>query len=130
VCCASCSGSAGLNPVKGKVLYKDQPLKGAVVTFHPKGVTDLHTVRPVGLTDEDGVFTLTTGQDEGAAAGEYVVTFICSEELSPKLGKGEISTAPPQTRDRFQGAYSNAEKSTFRVEIKKGSNQLEPFNLK
>jgi hypothetical protein len=129
-CCASCSGGGGLNPVKGKVLYKDQPLKGAVVTFHPKGTTDVYTVRPVGLTGEDGTFTLTTGRDDGAPAGEYVVTFICSEEITARPGKGAISTAAPETRDRFDGAFANAERSIFRVEIKKGPNELEPFHLK
>jgi hypothetical protein len=130
LCCSACSGSKGLNTVQGKVFYKDQPLKGAVVTFHPKGVTDLTTIRPVGLTSEDGSFTLSTGKDEGAPAGEYVVTFICSEEVGSKGGKREFSTAPPQTQDRLQGAYSNADLSAFTVEIKKGANQLEPFRLK
>jgi hypothetical protein len=127
---SGCGSGSGLYPVQGKVLYKDQPLKGAVVTFHPKGPTDLSTVRPVGLTGEDGFFTLTTGRDEGALAGEYIVTFICSEEVQPTGGKPEISTAPPQTRDRLQGAYANPENSEFHVEVKAGANRLEPFQLK
>jgi hypothetical protein len=111
-------------------MYRDQPLKGAVVTFHPKGSDDLATVRPVGLTGDDGTFTLATGRDDGAPAGEYVVTFICSEEVGTKDGKKEISTALPQTRDKFDGAYSNRETSRFTVEVKSGQNQLEPFQLK
>ena len=127
--CLSCSGNAGPNPVQGKVLYKDQPLKGVLVTFHPKAGADLTTHLPVGLTKDDGTFTLTTGQNEGAPAGEYVVTFLCSEEVETK-GKKALSTAPPETQDRFQGAYANRATSTFLVEIKKGANQLEPFRLK
>jgi len=126
--CLSCSRGGGLNPVHGKVLYKNQPLQGALVTLHPRGVNDITTVRPVGLTKEDGTFTVTTGQKEGAPAGEYVVTFICSEKVAPK-DKKTISTEPQQTRDRFQGTYANRETSKFRVEIKTGVNQLEPFNL-
>jgi hypothetical protein len=125
----SCSGSGGkLNPVEGKVLYKDKPLKGAVLTFHPKGANDVTTVRPVGMTREDGTFTLTTGQKEGAPAGEYVVTLLCPEEVNPS--KKSFSTKAPETQDRFQGAYAKPETSTFKVEIKKGTNQLEPFRLK
>jgi len=124
---SGCGG--GLNPVQGTVLYKNQPLKGAVVTFHPKGVNEITAVRPVGLTDEDGTFRLTTGQKEGAPAGEYIVTVICSEEVGPR-DKKVISTAPPETRDRLQGAYANAAKSEFKAEIKNGVNQLEPFHLK
>jgi hypothetical protein len=127
--CGCGSGSA-LNPVKGKVTFKNEPLKGAVVTFHPKGATDVKTIRPVGLTDEKGEFTLTSGQKEGAMAGEYVVTIICSEEVTPKGGKKVISTGPPETRDRLQGAYAEHTKSTLNVEVKPGPNQLEPFVLK
>jgi hypothetical protein len=72
---------------------------------------------------------LTTGQKEGAPAGEYVVTVICSEEVGPR-DKKVISTAPPETRDRLQGAYTNAAKSELKAEIKNGVNQLEPFHLK
>ena len=127
--CLSCSsGSAGLNPVQGKVLHKDQPIKGVLVSFHPKAA-DLTTHLPVGLTREDGTFVLTTGPTEGAPAGEYVVTFLCPEEVEAK-GKKALSTAAPETQDRFRGAYADRATSTFRVEVKKGANQLEPFRLK
>jgi hypothetical protein len=129
-CCLSCSGGSGLNPVQGTVLYKDQPLKGAVVTFHPKGADDITAIRPVGLTKEDGTFTVTTGQNEGAPAGEYIVTFICSEVVGIKGDKQAFSTAPPETQDMFQGAFADRQTSSFKVEIKKGPNQLEPFQLK
>jgi hypothetical protein len=128
--CLACSGGGGLNPVQGTVLYKDQPLKSAVVTFHPKGGADMKTVLPVGLTREDGTFTVTTGSKEGAPAGEYDVTLICSEEVSPKSKKAISTEALPETRDRFQGAYANPATSKLHVEIKKGVNQLEPFQLK
>jgi hypothetical protein len=128
VFCLACSGGgARLNPVHGKVLYKNQPLKGALVTFHPKGANDVTTVRPVGLTGEDGTFTVTTGQKEGAPAGEYVVTLICSEEVAPKGGR--MSTKGPETQDRFHGTYANRETSKFKVDVKAGVNQLEPFDL-
>jgi hypothetical protein len=123
--CLSCSGGSALNPVHGKVLYKNQPLKGALVTFHPKGPTDINTVRPVGLTGEDGTFNVTTANKEGAPAGEYVVTLICSEQVKKKA----VGTEPPETRDRFGGTYARQDASKIKVEIKKGVNQLEPFNL-
>jgi hypothetical protein len=128
--CVSCSGgSSTLHPVKGSVIYKNEPLKGAVVTFHPKGDDDVRTVRPVGLTGDDGSFSLSTGDQPGAKAGTYVVTIICSEVVKPK-GKAEMSTAAPDTRDRLEGAYANRAASKIEVEIKSGPNQLEPFRLK
>ncbi len=128
LCGASCSGGEALNPVHGKVLYQNGPLSGALVTFHPQGMADITVTPPVGLTGPDGVFTLTTGKKEGAAAGNYVITVICSETL-PADDKS-ISTGGPETRDRLQGAYANRATSKITVEIKKGINQLEPFDLK
>jgi hypothetical protein len=125
----SCSKSTeSLNPVEGKVLFKNQPLAGALVTFHPKGKTDMTTIPSVGLTKEDGTFTVTTGEKAGAPAGEYVVTIICSEPVKSK--PGVISTGPVETQDRLQGAYAERETSKITVEIKKGTNQLEAFDLK
>lgn len=125
LCCLGCSGS-GLNPVQGKVLYNDQPAKGALVTFHPKGADDVNVIRPTGFTKSDGTFTLTTGKEAGAPAGEYVVTIIWPEEVKSK----GISMAPPDSQDRLNGAYANQKTSTLKVEIRKGTNQLDPFNLK
>jgi 5-hydroxyisourate hydrolase-like protein (transthyretin family) len=130
--CLSCSGGVALNPVHGQVLYKNQPIEGVVVTFHPKR-TDMHTLLPVGQTQEDGTFTMTTGKNAGALAGEYIVTFTCPQEAEEKGQKGKPKKMVMQRfnlEDRFKGAYGNEAKSTFKVEIKKGKNQLEPFSLK
>jgi hypothetical protein len=130
VACASCSKGDVLNPVQGKILdTKGQPLEGAVVTFHPKGAAkSIKLVLPVGRSGADGTFTLTTGDKEGAPAGEYTVTVICPEEK--KLPKGKISTAPPESKDRFEGAYANPGSSRLQAQVKAGPNQLEPFQLK
>jgi hypothetical protein len=130
LCGLSCSGSdrAELNPVQGKVLHKNQPLRGALVTFHPKDGKDLTVTPPTGLTGEDGTFSLTTGQKAGAPAGEYVVTVICSEV--PAGAKKGISTGGAETQDRLQGAYADRATSKIPVTVKKGVNQLEPFDLK
>jgi hypothetical protein len=128
LCGLSCSGQVSLNPVQGKVLFKQEPLKGALVTFHPKGSDELTALRPTGLTKDDGSFTLTTGQQDGAPAGEYVITIICSEVVVPK-GK-EISTGGLETQDRLKGAYADRNNSKITATVKSGKNQLEPFDLK
>jgi hypothetical protein len=112
------------------VLYKNQGIKGAVVTFHLKGSDPVHTVPPVGLTQEDGKFTLSTGNQEGAPAGDYVVTIIWPQTVGKPLGKGEIAAKQPETEDRLHGAYANAKTSRLKAEIKEGDNQLDPFPLK
>jgi hypothetical protein len=83
----------------------------------------------VGRTQEDGTFTLTTGTQEGAPAGAYRVTIIWPQPVAPQAGKAAMSTARPDTEDRLQGAYANPAQSKFKVEIKPGANQLEPFCL-
>lgn len=124
----SCSSPAALNPVRGKVVHKGQPLAGALVTFHSKEKVDVNTIPSIGFTKEDGTFSLTTGDKEGAPAGEYIITIICSETVPAK--KGVISTGPPDTLDRLSGAYSDKDASKIVVTVKPGENQLEPFDLK
>jgi hypothetical protein len=124
----ACSGGkVELNPVQGKVLDKNgQPAKGALVTFRLQGANEMTTEPSTGLVGEDGTFTLTTGSKEGAPAGEYIVTIIWPEEGKPK---SKFSTEQPDSRDRLQGAYANPANG-FKVEIKKGPNQVAPFPLK
>jgi hypothetical protein len=129
LCCLSCSHQAGLYPVHGKVLYKNQPIEGVLVTFHPRGA-NLHTLLPVGQTQEDGTFTLTTGQDEGAPAGEYVVTFTYPQQAEPKGKKKGMTMQRFTPEDRFKGAYASEATSKIKVEIKPSNNELEPFSLK
>ena len=124
----SCSSNSGLNPVQGKVLYQNQPLAGALVSFHPDQAQDLNVEPTIGLTKADGTFQLTTGKDDGARAGHYTVTIICSE--IPKTTQKGFSTGGVESVDRLKGAYANLAASKLKVEIKPGPNQLEPFDLK
>jgi hypothetical protein len=125
----ACSGGDGLHPVQGKVLHKDRPAQGVLVTFHPAGENPITALRPIGTSGEDGSFTLSTGQKEGAPAGVYVVTLIWPEAVAPK-SRLPIASEAPDTRDRLRGAYANRAKSAFKVEIIQGDNQLKPFHLK
>src|SRR5712692_1194590 len=73
----ACSSSSGPNlyQVRGKVLHKGTPAVGAVVFFHRKDRTNLAEPVPYGEVDSEGRFSLTTRKkDDGAPAGEYLVT--------------------------------------------------------
>jgi hypothetical protein len=130
LCCAACSGGGGLHPVHGQVLFKGKPAQGALVVFRPKGDDSLTAVPATGETREDGTFTLFTGPNEGAAAGEYSVTITWPEEAPvPKDGPRIRMDAPPSPPDRLKGHYAKPDKA-FTVQVKPGKNQLEPFNLK
>jgi hypothetical protein len=126
--CASCSGR-GPHPVQGKVLYQGNPAKGAVVVFHPKGNDSLTAIPPTATTGEDGTFTLSSGKETGAAAGEYIVTITWPEE-SKETTKISMEGPPPPSPDRLKGRYANRETSTISVTVKSGPNQLEAFDLR
>jgi hypothetical protein len=126
-----CSRSETLYPVEGKVLHKGKEAAGVVVTFHRKGDDPVTAVRPVGMTDADGKFTLTTGKSAGAPAGEYTVTFIWPKEVPGKKNKKELSfdMGPGETYDAFEGALADAAKSSIKAEVKQGDTKLDPFRL-
>ncbi|MCS7269680.1 MAG: carboxypeptidase-like regulatory domain-containing protein [Gemmataceae bacterium] len=116
-------------PVSGKVTYKGQPLAGALVTLHPKDSNDPRVERPLGFTQEDGTFTVSTAQKPGAPAGQYVVTVICSRPVKVE-GKGKLfSTGGDETVDILGGTYANPNSSKITVEVKPGNNQLPPLEL-
>ena len=125
--CASCSGTR-LNTVQGKVLYQGKPAKGAVVVFHPKGNDSLTAIPATGVAGEDGTFTLSSGKNAGAVAGEYEVTVTWPEEAKDPT---KISLEPPPPPpDRLKGRYANRGTSGLTATVKSGTNQLEPFDLR
>jgi hypothetical protein len=127
----SCSGGvSSLNPVTGKVLYKDVPAGGVLVAFHLVG-GDLKSPVPTGFTNDDGVFEIETGQVPGAAAGEYIVTMTWNvEPPGTKKAKGVTTmsmTSEVVTVDKLKGSYSDVKNSKLpHVTIKKGVNTLDP----
>jgi len=126
---AGCSQKVTLNSVTGKVLYQGEPLAGALVSFHPEGSTSANITPPTGYTKPDGTFSVLTGETEGASAGKYAVTVICSVPVKTKV-EGLSFGGEGETEDSLKGAYANRNASQIKVTIKDGPNQLEPFDLK
>src|SRR4051812_43069835 len=63
-------------PVRGQVLFRGKAAENADVFFHPVDDADARAPRPHGKVDGRGEFRLTTRRlNDGAPAGEYVVTF-------------------------------------------------------
>jgi hypothetical protein len=124
-----CSGGGGLDPVNGKVLYQNQPLAGALVSFHLENSKSLETQPVTGLTKEDGSFSLSTGQVDGAAPGNYIVTVVCMVPEGGEAKPGAIMQGLPEMEDRLKGKYANRDSSQIKVEIKAGQTELEPIKL-
>jgi hypothetical protein len=130
----SCSGSTGdLYPVKGKVVYKDAPASGVLVTLHPAAGDDPKLQVPTGRTSDDGSFEISTGADLGAPGGQYIATVIWMQEKagSRKKAPGATSLIPDvQMEDRLKGKYAETKNSPFKsVIVSRGSNELPPMKL-
>jgi len=129
----SCSGGNGsLNPVHGKVLYKDAPTAGLLVTLHPVKA-DPKAAVSTGYTNDEGVFEIMTGQDVGAPAGEYVATVVWMVE-APGSKKKQPNTMSMSNEvnlvDKLKNKYGDRKNPAFSgITIKKGVNQLEPFKV-
>ncbi|QDV32415.1 hypothetical protein [Tautonia plasticadhaerens] len=107
------------HPVRGSVLVNGEPAELMVVTFHNLDpAAPGNAGRPVGATDAEGRFELSTNADrDGAVAGEYAVTFFWSSSNT-------INAA-----DRLGGRFTEPSRSEFKVRVVPGDNDLEPFRL-
>ena len=120
-----CSGGHGTASVSGTVLYKNQPVDGATVIFHPKG--DATTAKPAqGKTNSGGHFTLTTyfgpaEQPAGALPGDYTVTVTKIDE--PKGAFDPHKDPPP--KHHLPLKYEAANTSPLTATVKSGSNRPE-----
>lgn len=118
-------------PVRGQVLYHNQPAQHATVIFHPQGGSEeVQTLRPHGTVDAEGNFVLTTyDPDDGAPAGDYKVTVIWPGESPEDALDAEDPEHVPSGPDRLQGRYKDPETSGLTATVTEGTNDLEPFQL-
>ncbi len=118
------SGDPNLVSVAGTVTHKDSPVAGATVTFHAVEGSG----SAFGLTDGDGVYSLTTAPgNSGLLPGNYAVT-ITKVEISggdslpedhPDYGKKPVaretakSVLPKQYGDpKASGLTANVEEDS------------------
>lgn len=114
-------------PVRGQVFFESRPTPDALVIFHPVNDPDPQAPRPIGRVGADGRFTTTTYRtDDGAPAGEYLVTITWVKETDRQGAAKEEQKDPV---NRLPDRYSKPETSQLRVQIKEGPNDLVPFQL-
>jgi len=120
-----CSGAHDTASVAGTVTYKDRPVDGATVIFHPKA--DAQTAKPAqGKTDSGGHFTVTTyfgpgEQPSGAMPGDYAVTVT---KIDEPQGTFDPHKDPPP-KNHLPAKYSTPQQTPLSVTIKPGSNRPE-----
>jgi len=103
--------------VKGKVTMNGEPVRLAVIYFHPKDPALGNEAK--GYVREDGSFSIRTysnKDDDGAVAGEYKVTIkpYSATLYGPKPEAVEPSAIPAK--------YTSSKTSDLVVEIKPGEN--------
>ncbi len=128
LCAAGCGGGDGLSQAAGKVTFKGDPVKGAIVFFRPKDAK-IGAQIPSAVTDEAGNFTLTTGSKPGAPPGEYIVAVIWPGEPAGKKPVIGTDTDTEDAPDRLGGRYSDYDKSKLFATIKPGANTIPTIQL-
>ncbi|MFO0844252.1 MAG: hypothetical protein U0797_17960 [Gemmataceae bacterium] len=115
-----CGGRPQVHPVEGKLLVGGRPAANARLAFHPLGGGASGARVPVATTWEHGTFRLTTyASGDGAPAGEYAVTVVWPDD---SLALDEC--ADPVAHDRLAGSYSDPARTTLRVTIRPGRNEV------
>ncbi len=107
----------------GKILIDDKPGSKAFVFFHPVDVKDPKVVRPFAQADDQGVFAVSTyAEGDGLPEGEYILTFQWKEPSG--LFKQDW-----EGRDKLGGAYADAKKSEFKLNMSAKPTDLPPYKL-
>lgn len=115
--------SQSVYAVEGRLLVADKPAANAALAFHPIRATTASVHCPVAMTRPDGTFQLTTHRlNDGAPAGEYVVTVIWHDPSKPV---DECACEDPAIHDRLCGLYADPGKSPLRSVVKPEKNQIQ-----
>lgn len=120
--------------VKGKVLYKDQPLADAEIGFVSK--LDNKDVLPArGVTNANGEFTLATYIDpqhevSGATPGEYVVTVTKNEKMDDAELMNKFMENPAmEFKKLVPTQYTDATASPLTATVKSDGDNSFEFKL-
>jgi hypothetical protein len=114
------------HPVTGQVLIDGTPAEGVLVTFIPEGGPAKDARAATGLTDEEGLFTLSTyNPEDGAPAGKYQVTLSWIRIIDET---SSIQDQPPEAQ-QLPAKFQNPKLSGLTSVVEEGPNDLEPFNV-
>lgn len=117
-----------LYPVTGTVTLDGEPLARAGVMFLPRGTTRGNAC--IGITDENGKYSLTSERDggEGAPEGEFAVTI---SKMKEPVGYDPSQPAPAETGndETLASQYWDSSKTVLTAKVPKGGGNID-FPLK
>jgi hypothetical protein len=117
-----CSQSGARYPVHGQVVSSKQPVVEAMVVFHPQFETPQGQPKPLGITDSEGKFQLTTlHANDGAVPGDYRITVELRQERASgeELVRDGPNLLPPK--------YAKPETTPFQYTVTSSSNTVAPL---
>lgn len=125
---AGCGGSTSgpvCHPVQGTIFHEGKPLAEAMVFFHPREPAESAQI-PVGVTDQEGHFELTTIRPgDGAPAGLYQIT-VELRDLQPN-SDGEMERTG---RNLLPRKYQDSSTSDLEFIVNDGENEVPRIELK
>jgi hypothetical protein len=118
--------------VDGQVNVNGRPAEGAIVIFCPvNSSAEAEHLRPAGMTDAAGHFTLTTfDPSDGAPAGDYKVLVKWPAPTPASQDREARPGSANKGPDRLRGKYYNIESTPLQATVEEQTNQLPPFELK
>ena len=117
-----CSNASARYPVHGQVLSGDRPVAEAMVVFHPQFETPPGQPKPLGITNAEGKFQLTTlHANDGALPGDYRITV----ELRQERPSGEEVTRDGP--NLLPAKYAKPKTTPFQFTVSSGKNEVAPL---
>ncbi|MFN5770217.1 MAG: hypothetical protein ACK5PD_11940 [Pirellulaceae bacterium] len=111
-------------PVQGVVIFQDQPLANALVTFHPAEGSDPKATSGRATSSADGTFALSTHDaNDGASVGKYRVTVECYQI------RGEGSQWEPGP-NILPPLYANPSTTPIEVSVTKEDSSVNRIEVK
>ncbi len=118
----------GLQPVTGSVTVDGKPAAGVRLVFCPVTASEgAMKQRPLGITDEQGKYSLTTFVlGDGAPAGEYKIsaTWLSASKQAVVDERGSVGT------DRFMNKYAIPDQSGLTATVAEDTTELPVMEFK
>jgi hypothetical protein len=131
--CGNDDGLGRRYPVRGRVMYRSQPLKTGRITFHP--IDTVGTARAATGTIQDGYYTLSTlGGDDDARPGSYRVAIVAKSADRSKIrpiGEGgperqtDVVIATRKAKDLIPAKYISPRSTPLTREVKAETNRFD-----
>jgi hypothetical protein len=118
LCLTGCGG--GYAPVSGVVMVNGKPAKGAIVEFQPMSTVDNTSPgrASTGATDENGKFTLKTGDGKtGAVVGKHRVRIL--HNYSDKNAEPIPAEWNSASKQEFDVPSGGTDEANFNIDTKK-----------